>query len=1063
MFVRKLAFLAISLFFVMIPPGIAVAKAQRIVVGVYENVPLVYQDQDRAYRGLTVDILKYIAAREKWDLEFSPGSWQDNLKRLQSGQIDILVAITDTPEREKSLAFTKVSLVTLWGQVYTSKDRYIETIMDLNGKRVGLYGGSAPAIEFMELTRLFQIDVTIESRTDYHEIAGMLNEGLIDAGIFIRSFGEYYSRQYEMVKTPVIFSPIQLRYAALQGENAALLATIDGHLQRMKRDKKSPYYKILEETFGQPLELSYIPAYIYLALTAIGLLLVAVFVINTVLRKRVMEKTAELRDEMKRTEQNEERFRSMAESATNAIISIDQKGMITYWNRWAETIFQYTRKEVAGRPVAIIIPDRFTKRHMAKFHAALESGRLQSLPGTEFKVHGRAKDGREVPLEMTISTWHVDGASNFTAIIRDVTRRLQIEEALNNSMDQLDSALRGSSDGFWDWTDLENDVVWWSPQLFALLGYQNMEFKPSFERYKGFIHPDDGPLLDAALKDHFEQRRPFDIEYRVKNRSGSYIWVRCRGQAQWDDDGTPVRMSGSLQNVSERKQMVDALIQSENRFRNLYENAPQAYQSLDNGGNLMAVNNAWTKILGYHKDEVIGRWFGALLPEHFKEQFKARFPAFKEAGHTHDVEFEMIKKDGSMAHVSFEGRISYDVEGNFIQSHCLLSDISEKKRLEMQLRQAQKMESVGILAGGIAHDFNNILAAILGNNELAIAENANNPALTRYLEQVQSAGLRAKNLVSQLLTFSRQADEEKRSLDIVPLVEEIISLIRSTIPTNIAIDTRISVAEAVINADPTSIHQILMNLCGNAASVMEEDGGRITIALEAVALDAEQARRADLVLGDYIMLSVSDTGPGILPENLDKIFDPFFTTKEVGKGTGLGLSVVHGIVKNHGGSIMVETEVGKQTTFKLYLPQSLAALAEIGDNSDAADDVGAGKGRVLFVDDESALVELGRSQLQSMGYCVMAVTDSSEALDRFRKAPDRFDALITDQTMPGMTGDELTRKVLAVRPDLPVLLCTGFSQTLTPEKVKQIGASELLVKPILKDDLAAALARCLQR
>ncbi len=295
--------------------------------------------------------------------------------------------------------------------------------------------------------------------------------------------------------------------------------------------------------------------------------------------------------------------------------------------------------------------------------------------------------------------------------------------------------------------------------------------------------------------------------------------------------------------IKQRKHSENKLKESETRFRNLYENAPQAYQSLNDEGKLVAVNNAWLKILGYSKEEVLGQRMENFLSDHYKKLFKTRFPEFKKAGQMHEVEFEMVRKDGRKTQISVEGRVSYDKKGDVDQTHCLLSDISEKRLLEKKLQQAQKMESIGILAGGIAHDFNNILGSILGYNELALDETKSTPKLNNYLEQVQIAGIRAKNLVAQLLAFSRQTDEVMNPMEITPLLKEVVKLIRSTIPTSIEINTHITAPDSIINADPTGIHQILMNLCGNAASALEQTGGQIDIHLDAVKMNHPTASR----------------------------------------------------------------------------------------------------------------------------------------------------------------------------------------------------------------------------
>nr|CRH05972.1 putative hybrid histidine kinase with PAS domain and response regulator receiver domain [Candidatus Magnetococcus massalia] len=539
------------------------------------------------------------------------------------------------------------------------------------------------------------------------------------------------------------------------------------------------------------------------------------------------------------------------------------------------------------------------------------------------------------------------------------------------------------------------------------------------------------------------------------------------------DSGAPIRgeqgqISGVVlvfRDVTEAYEKEKQLRESEARFRNLYLNAPIPYQSLDSDGRLISVNNAWLNTLGFTQfEQAEGKWFGDLLPESYQKLFQDRFPKFKERGETHNVEFEMIRADGIPIQVSFEGRVSRNNQGEFVQTHCLLTDITEKKQMEQQLRQAQKMEAVGALTGGIAHDFNNILGSIIGFNELARERLDDKHPVKSFLDHVHTGSLRAKELIAQLLSFSRQSDSTKTSLLLEPLVKETLKMIQATIPSSIEINPHLQgTSELTIHANATEIYQTLMNLCANAAFEMTESGGQIDISLEQVELDESQAQKKMLTSGDYVLLTVSDTGPGIPPENLNRIFDPFFTSKPVGEGTGLGLSVVHGIVKDCAGQIDVDSKLGQGTTFRIYLPlfhdQERESSSEVADESHAS----PASAVILLVDDEPTLVELSQAQLQLLGHQVIAHTESRAALSYFQENATAIDLVITDQAMPHLTGLDLIQKMRLIRPELPVIVCTGFSQSITPERIRQLGIQSLLMKPILKDDLHRAVQKALQK
>ncbi len=382
--------------------------------------------------------------------------------------------------------------------------------------------------------------------------------------------------------------------------------------------------------------------------------------------------------------------------------------------------------------------------------------------------------------------------------------------------------------------------------------------------------------------------------------------------------------------------------------------------------------------------------------------------------------------------------------------------------MEEQLRQSQKMEAIGTLAGGIAHDFNNILGSILGYNELAMSQQNTKGKYKNYLEQVHTAGLRAKGLVSQLLTFSRQSHQSIKPTDVTTIVKEVLQLIRSTIPSNINITSHITTQECLVNGDATGIHQIVMNLCTNAAVTMQHTGGCLEVLLDNVDMDQSQANLISIQTGPFVKMTISDTGTGISPDVLPRIFDPFFTTKDVGKGTGLGLSTVHGIIKDYGGAINVETQVGEGTSFTVHLPRLMQKIDDL-DKTDTVETIKTGKGTILLVDDELALAELGSTQLEAIGYRAVSYVDVRKALERFKADPEEFDAVITDQAMPHMTGFDLAKIILSIRPDIPVFLCTGFSQTVTLEKAKANGLTDMLMKPVSIKTLASVLHEALSK
>ena len=403
-----------------------------------------------------------------------------------------------------------------------------------------------------------------------------------------------------------------------------------------------------------------------------------------------------------------------------------------------------------------------------------------------------------------------------------------------------------------------------------------------------------------------------------------------------------------------------------------------------------------------------------------------------------------------------------------LESHQLLRDqntILEKKveertkalaRSENQLQQVMKLQAIGTLAGGIAHDFNNILFPIVGYTELTMDDIPEDSPSRKNLEEVLKATKRAKKLVQQILTFSRQNDQECKPLKVQTIIKEAVNLLRATIPSSIEIHTSIEEDCGLVKGDPTQIHQIIMNLGTNAYHAMQETGGKLEVILKETIISYEQTMQmVGMKVGRHLELTVKDTGHGMPPQVLERIFEPYYTTKEQGKGTGLGLSVTHGIVQNYGGDISVRSQPGVGSTFKVYLPVVDDIDKEI--ESVETGNTTNGSERILLIDDEEQILDIERRILERLGYTVTSITDSETALEEFNARPDAFDLVITDMTMPKITGDRLARHLMDIKPQIPVILCTGFNEAITEEKALSMGIDKFVMKPIVKDELAATV------
>jgi PAS domain S-box-containing protein len=538
-----------------------------------------------------------------------------------------------------------------------------------------------------------------------------------------------------------------------------------------------------------------------------------------------------------------------------------------------------------------------------------------------------------------------------------------------------------------------------------------------------------------------------------------------------ESTGVPIQYKGETQlfgvfrDITERKQVDEKLRETERKYRELAESLPQVIFEVDSKGNLVYLNQTGYALFGYTPED-LAKGFNVLeafIPED-RERIASDIMLNVQGRKLGRQEYTALKKNGSKFPVGVHAnRVMRDhtaigVRGILIDFTPVKLAEEEKKKLEIQLQQAQKMEAIGALAGGIAHDFNNILSAIIGYTELAMLNEGAEHCTTELNEALKAAN-RAKDLVKQILAFSRQTDEERMPVRASLVAKEAVKFIRATIPATIEIKTRIDDKSGAVLANSVELHQIMMNLCTNAQHAIGEQAGLLEVAVQDTEIDLSQKNDLiDLEIGSYVRISVQDTGNGMTRDVMKKIFDPYFTTKKKGVGTGLGLAVVHGIVKKYGGTIKVESELGKGTTFHIYLPKANIA-API--KAEKPKPLMGGSERILFVDDEKMLVEIGQQALQRLGYDVVSRTSPIEALELFKAKPDFFDLVITDKTMPGMTGDGLAKELMSIRPSLPVVICTGYSQTVDQERAKQMGIKAFVMKPILINELAAAVRKAL--
>ena len=578
--------------------------------------------------------------------------------------------------------------------------------------------------------------------------------------------------------------------------------------------------------------------------------------------------------------------------------------------------------------------------------------------------------------------------------------------------------------------------------------------------YNDLIHPEDQQRIWDEIQAALSRKDHYILEYRICTAGGKEKWVWEQGSGVFSQDGEVLALEGFISDITDRKQAEEERA----RLAAAIEQADETVVITDRDGTIQYVNPAFERITGYAKTEAIGLNPRVLKSGKHNDAFYKELWNTVSGGETWKGHFINKKKNGGLYEEEATITPVKSDDDTIVNFVAVKRDVTQELRLEDQIRQAQKMEAIGTLAGGIAHDFNNILGGIMGYTELAMGEPTGSTKTAGYLSEALKSADRARTLVKQILTFSRRTKQESKPLQPDLIIKEACKLLRASLPSTIVLRQQLYGSGTLIMGDPTHIYQIVMNLCTNAHHAMRESGGVLDVGLQPVDLAPEDLPQYPGLQqeGAYLKLSVSDTGCGISQAHLDRIFDPYFTTKEKGEGTGLGLSVVDGIVKGLGGAIKVTSEEGRGTTFDVLFPRLIAKIAASPEEG-AAQPLPRGKETILFVDDEETLRFTGAQMLHQLGYRVVLAANAAEALEIFLDKRDSLDLVITDKTMPKMTGFELARAIKNLRPDIPIVLCTGYSEKEDMAVGEAIGISQFVMKPLRKKALAETVRQVLDR
>jgi PAS domain S-box-containing protein len=752
--------------------------------------------------------------------------------------------------------------------------------------------------------------------------------------------------------------------------------------------------------------------------------------------------------------ESEAMYQSILENTGTGMLIVEEDMTISLVNAEFEKITGYTRQEIEGQRKWIEFVHKLDLENMIQQHRLRRIDKTLAKKSYEFRLV--PKDGGLKNVYLTVDI--IPGTLKSVASLMDVTEHKKAEEAKRESEQMIKSILSTTPVGIGLTADRK--IKWVNEAWMQMFGFEDEKAcldLPVASLYSSWESYEESRRRIYAI---LENAGIASIEAFMTRQDGTVFPAQIN-VAPLDRSDLKKGVISTIVDISGWKQMEQSLRDSEERYRLAMEVTSDGLWDWDVPSGAVSYSPAWYQIIGDTIEHHFSCWGSRLHPDEkdaFMQSLKDHLDGKSETwSHEHRLKTE----SGNWKWVLGRGSvIARDPDGKPLRMVGTIIDINDRKNLENQLVQAQKMEAIGTLAGGIAHDFNNILGSISGYTELSLLKNRSQDCRENYLQHVLKACDRAKNLVNQILLFSRQREGEKKPVDVTIIVKEALKLLRASLPSTIKIKLNASVDAFLVIADPTHIHQIIMNLCTNAAHAMRDNGGVLEVSFSRfLASGKTQLINPGFKIGPYMHMQVTDTGHGIDPSILDKIFDPFFTTKKQGEGTGLGLSVVYGIIKSYDGIINVESKLGRGSTFDIYLPCVEEENHQV--EKERPDISLRGSERILVIDDEEDLVTVMEKYLSSLGYDVTTSTSSPDALRIFRDKPDRFDLVITDMTMPQMTGLKLSQEIHTTRPEIPIILSTGYEVSITKTEAQQNGIREFVMKPIRFNEFSVLIRNVL--